>query len=50
MEDQSDDAMRNDNWWRARGFVDVFNKRRVDTLNMSIVMVLDESISYMVPM
>ena len=36
-------------WWKVRGFVDGFNKRRAEELNTSIVYVLDESMSSMIP-
>ena len=47
MEDKS--VKHVDDWWKVRNFVDGFNKRRVDELYTGIVMVLDESMSAMVP-
>ena len=47
MEDES--VKHVDDWWKVRSFVDGFNKRRVDELYTGIVMVLDESMSAMVP-
>ena len=47
MEDES--VKHVDDWWKVRNFVDGFNKRRVDELYTGIVMVLDESMSAMVP-
>ena len=49
MEDQSKDAKKNDDWWRARDFIDGFNQRRVDMINSSLCYVLDESMSPMMP-
>ena len=49
MENQSNYLNSNDDWWRARTFIDGFNKRRADMLNSSICYVMDESMSPMVP-
>ena len=38
-----------DDWWKVRDFVDGFRKRGVDELYTGIVMVLDKSMSTMVP-
>ena len=47
MEDKS--VQTDDDWWKVRGFVDGFNKRRVEELNTSVAYVLDESMSSMIP-
>ena len=47
MEDEA--AQSVDEWWKVRGFVDGFNKRRAEELNTSIVYVLDKSMSSMIP-
>ena len=38
-----------DNWWKVHTFIDGFNKRQVDALDRSIMYILDESMSPMVP-
>ena len=50
MEDQSEEAKKKDDWWRLCDIVDGFNQRRVDMLNLSLCIVLDESMSPMMPM
>ena len=47
MEDES--AKDIDDWWKVKDFVDGFNKRRMDELYTGVVMVLDKSMSAMVP-
>ena len=45
MEDQSEEAMENNDWWRVRIFVEGFNQRHVDMLNLTLCFALDESMS-----
>ena len=49
MKDQSEEVKKIDDWWRVRDFVDGFNQRRVDMLNLSLCFALDESMSPMMP-
>ena len=40
------DALKDkDDWWRVRGFVNGFNRKRKQILCSSLIMVLDESMS-----
>ena len=47
MEDET--VAQVDDWWQACGFIDGFNQRRVEVFNTSIIYVLDESMSAMIP-
>ena len=47
MEDKS--VKDFDDWWKVCDFVDGFNQRRMDELYTGVIMILDKSISAMVP-
>ena len=47
MEEES--VQGTDNWWKAHAFIDGFNKKQVEKFYTSLIYVLDESMSSMIP-